>query len=189
MRGERPSPLYTPTSPLSPVQNPAAAPVSAHSAARTKNSNTLRLTNIARLTHPAQQPTVASLDDMAKPPLQLHSPKGQTHPRHYSDAQTALQHYQREIIASATRTRNVTTAITYKPLSPRLLPLGSPGPVTPLKLEEDGGYLMTGANKPSVALDEGGQRELVEKLIEEERQRTEPHVVRPAAISPAGGTS
>lgn len=32
-----------------------------------------------------------------------------------------------------------------KPVSPRLLPLGSPGPVTPMELEESAGYLAAGA--------------------------------------------
>ena len=32
-----------------------------------------------------------------------------------------------------------------KPVSPRLLPLGSPGPVTPMELEESAGYLGAGA--------------------------------------------
>ena len=32
----------------------------------------------------------------------------------------------------------------HKPLSPRLAPLGSPGPVTPMSLESSDGYLALG---------------------------------------------
>ena len=56
-----------------------------------------------------------------------------------------------------------------KPTSPRLEPLGSPGPVTPLELEGDGGYLMAGSRYAEEG--EKGRQELVEKLIREEAGR------------------
>jgi hypothetical protein len=90
-------------------------------------------------------------------------------PRHYSNAQLQLHNYQRELIASATRSKTAPTGI--KPVSPRLLPLGSPGPVTPLMLEEEGGYLVAGANNPNPLLGESGQRDLVERLLREESLR------------------
>jgi hypothetical protein len=37
----------------------------------------------------------------------------------------------------------------YKPVSPRLRPLGSPGPVTPMSLEDGGCYLTAGSSSSS----------------------------------------
>jgi hypothetical protein len=89
-----------------------------------------------------------------------------------SDAKRRLLQYQRDMIAQAMMatnqllvkkphpsgslhpslhpalsTRSVPTMNTHKPTSPRLAPLGSPGPVTPMDLEEsdnEGGYLTKG---------------------------------------------
>ena len=55
-----------------------------------------------------------------------------------------------------------------KPLSPKLQPLGSPGPVTPLMLEDQGGYVTAGARCSGAAQDE-----VVDRLIREEARRRE----------------
>jgi hypothetical protein len=61
----------------------------------------------------------------------------------YTVAQQQLQLQQKEIIQQATRGLLPPHMLQSGPISPRLLPLGSPGPVTPLALEENqGGYLM-----------------------------------------------
>lgn len=54
-----------------------------------------------------------------------------------------------------------------KPVSPRLAPLGSPGPVTPLELEQKEGYLLAGANQNGTA----ESADLVDRLIREETRR------------------
>lgn len=83
---------------------------------------------------------------------------------------------QREIMVSALRASSPSQV--GKPVSPRLLPMGSPGPVTPLELElqEDEGYLVAGAR--NAAAENGGALpdDVVETMIEEElrRQRTRP---------------
>ncbi|KAH0297710.1 hypothetical protein KCU84_g16745, partial [Aureobasidium melanogenum] len=70
-----------------------------------------------------------------------------------------------------------------KPLSPRLAPLGSPGPVTPLELEGQDGYLLAGAHVSSAAAHAAAAQEaaaqlsaqhsdLVDKLIEQEVRRS-----------------
>jgi hypothetical protein len=60
------------------------------------------------------------------------------------------------------------TATGTKPASPRLIPAGSPGPVTPLELENQANdYLMAGS-----AATAGTQGDLVERLIREERKRS-----------------
>jgi hypothetical protein len=51
-----------------------------------------------------------------------------------------------------------------KPTSPRLIPTGSPGPVTPLELEGTDGYLTAGLNKDDHVSH-------VDKLIREEALR------------------
>lgn len=89
-----------------------------------------------------------------------------------SDAKRRLQQYQRDMVAQATqaarqlsRTKGVASLAaahgvpvqkfqtgSHKPVSPRLQPLGSPGPVTPMELEGqagDGGYLTRGRPVPS----------------------------------------
>jgi hypothetical protein len=59
-----------------------------------------------------------------------------------------------------------------KPVSPRLAPLGSPGPITPFELEEsaEGGYLVAGARGEG-ASGRGGEREMVGRMISEELRR------------------
>jgi hypothetical protein len=72
------------------------------------------------------------------------------HVRKTSDVKRKLQQYQREMIAQARMSAHSIAAKTEggktEPLSPRLLPAGSPGPITPLELEMDGedGYLVAG---------------------------------------------
>jgi len=97
------------------------------------------------------------------------SPRSQQ--RQYSDAQRQLYTYQRELVATARVGR--TTVPGPKPASPRLIPLaGSPGPVTPLELENQAdGYLFVGAGSPSTT--KAGQAEHIEKLIREEAARRE----------------
>lgn len=88
----------------------------------------------------------------------------QAHARSGSEAQRRLQQYQRDMVAQATMAASailsksasmsssavssphgrvpVTIFKTHKPVSPRLKPLGSPGPVTPMSLED--GYMALG---------------------------------------------
>ena len=65
-----------------------------------------------------------------------------------------------------------------KPISPRLLPLGSPGPITPFELEESSetGYVVAGAMARTNSLIGGGleserDRELVGRMIQAENDR------------------
>lgn len=65
-----------------------------------------------------------------------------------------------------------------KPISPRLAPLGSPGPITPFELEdsEQAGYVVAGAMGATETLIgrglEGGRdRELVGRMIRAEEER------------------
>ncbi|KAI1452588.1 hypothetical protein F4805DRAFT_23396 [Annulohypoxylon moriforme] len=111
------------------------------------------------------------------------------HSRNESDAKRRLQQYQRDMIAQATialnggnvnaATRSSLRTIGFtsmsKPSKPRLAPLGSPGPVTPMELEgSEDGYL--GARGPADVHVEEITRAI---RAEEERKRRE------GATSPA----
>lgn len=90
------------------------------------------------------------------------SPKQQQ--KLYSEAQKQLYLYQRETLAAHAAFQSTKE----KPDSPRLEPLGSPGPVTPLELEGQEGYLIAGVR---AAGQSDISKELVEKLIEQEAMR------------------
>jgi len=81
------------------------------------------------------------------PTLKLSSsvnPSPRTYHSALSQQQIAFQMQQRELIQQATR-----AAMLGGPVSPRLIPLGSPGPVTPFMLEEsNGGYVMASGSAP-----------------------------------------
>ena len=67
-----------------------------------------------------------------------------------SEHQKALRQYQRELIANAKLASSAAASPVFATnAAPRLDPLGSPGPVTPLALEEEGGYLAAGAGSIS----------------------------------------
>jgi hypothetical protein len=118
------------------------------------------------------------------------SPRAQQ--RLYSEAQKQLYLYHRETLAAQAAVTAAANAGSHrppslrfeKPLSPRLAPLGSPGPVTPLELEGQDGYLMAGAVHASSAAAHAAaaqeaaaqlsaqHSDLVDKLIEQEVRRS-----------------
>lgn len=87
--------------------------------------------------------------------------------RLYSEAQKQLYLFQRETIAAHAGF----VPSREEPDSPRLVPLGSPGPVTPLELEGQEGYLVAGARAAGQNDIASRSKELVEKLIEQEALR------------------
>lgn len=68
--------------------------------------------------------------------------------------------YQQQLMANAARQARGAS----KPTSPKLAPLDSPGPVTPMELEGAEGYLTAGMKHSDAAAH-------VEKLIREEASR------------------
>ncbi|PGH23046.1 hypothetical protein AJ80_02819 [Polytolypa hystricis UAMH7299] len=136
------------------------------------NSSSFHLNNLPRF-HPAvyQSSPKSSKSKQIhhQPPSPLQSrPQPSRIP---SGSREALRQY-RELVASmAAASRNATPSISVpKPSKPRLDPLGSPGPVTPLALEDEdleGGYF---AGQGGV---HGGVRpeELMQKLIQRENER------------------
>lgn len=120
-------------------------------------------------------------------------PGSATHAWQTSDAQRKLQRYQRDIVLSGTRTAllNTKKSPLAWPSSPRLDPLGSPGPVTPLMLGGQDDYFLAG---PGTALrskpKESERRDLADRLIATERDRhlhPERFERHSPAVSPAGG--
>lgn len=105
------------------------------------------------------------------------------HSRNESEVKRRLAQYQRDMIAQAAMAiggSNVNRAMVpsianmgfshvYKPDKPRLQPLGSPGPVTPMELEGADGYLdVRGSTEET-------QREEMARVmrLDEERRRRE----------------
>jgi len=101
------------------------------------------------------------------------APSQPHHTRKKSDIKKKLQQYQRDMVEQAALAGRMPFP-GAKPISPRLLPLGSPGPVTPMELEEGAGYLGAGAKALS-------QSELIARMnqAEEEIARREGSPVGP----------
>lgn len=169
-----------PSSPLSPKPFDLQYTTMASSARRPHSSRSLSSARSAALKlpslprfHPANFPSSQASSYTTTPASGINSPQPPMSPRsqqrQYSDAQKQLYVYQREMLAAAGGKTYGKSAST-RPDSPRLIPAGSPGPVTPLELENGaaGGYLMAGA---SPTASEAAQRDFVEKLIREEAAR------------------
>ncbi|KAI4210120.1 MAG: hypothetical protein LQ351_007023 [Letrouitia transgressa] len=182
------SPLYTPSSPLSPTM-PVRSPQGTHQVRQSapRRPSNLHIPNLPPF-HPANYELRNS------PHRSSHTASPSAPPsRQLSDAQQKLQQYQRDIIMGATRAAGRTSMSPgpiSKPTPPRLHPLGSPGPVTPLVLEGHDDYLTAGVGTGHSPLKEKKRQELLDKLICEENERRmhpgrmESHS---PAISPAGG--
>lgn len=100
------------------------------------------------------------------------------HERRGSDVKRKIQQYQREMIASSRAGHRSaggsTKAALTKPDSPKLLPCGSPGPITPFELEEAAGYLIAGGRAPraiDVDLQRQNDLDMVTRMIETEENR------------------
>lgn len=179
MPSPRSSPALRPTSPLSPGSRAAShfdaiqppSPRSIHARAglgqRRPPTGSLHLPSLPRF-HPANYPSAhssaqATPDGMGNSPQPPLSPRT----RQFSDAQRHLYLHQREMVCAATR--DLSASQMGKPDGPRLAPLGSPGPVTPLELERDEGYLVAGAR--NAGREQAPTDELVDKLIRQEKTR------------------
>ena len=175
--------------PLPPV-SPPVRPSSSQKPRQpvVKPTPNLRLNPLPRF-HPANFESPPGAKPTRRNP---HSGAATPHHRQYSDAQHKIQQYQRDIVAaSAARAASLPISPTAiaKPNAPRLDPLGSPGPVTPLKLEPSDDYIGGAAlGSPGPKPDRG--RELVQRLVDKENERRRysrrSESLSPA-VSPAGG--
>lgn len=194
MRSGQDSQTYTPSSPLSPTMPTPPVPSAHHvraNARRAPLAANLRLSSLPRF-HPANFPSNDS-SSSTSPRTSSRPPSAQYPPRPLSEAQVKLQQYQRDLIAVAARSSRSVISPTagVKPSPPRLHPLGSPGPVTPMVLEGQGDYLIAGAGGANSKMGlVGDGREMVEKMIQQENERRNysgrKERISPA-VSPAGG--
>ncbi|KAL8846821.1 MAG: hypothetical protein Q9221_008107 [Calogaya cf. arnoldii] len=181
------SPLYTPSSPLSstrPVQSVQASPQPNARPPSSKQQGRRQPAALAIPSLPAFHP--ANYESRNSSP-QSSRPVGSTHSRQVSEAQRQYQQHQRELILNYTRNavRNSGKAPVLPPISPRLNPLGSPGPITPLTLEGQSDYFVSGPRKGSTSTSKGKERrDIVERMIGGYPERAERHS---PAVSPAGG--
>ena len=157
---------YTPSSPLSPTMNPSTRPISpqpARSRARhsPKSSKSMRLGNLPRY-HPAvfqsQSQTSEPTSNPRSPTSPLLVSGGQ--PRLTVDSPGLMRQYQRELLARAdVSSRIAASPYTAKPDAPRIDPANSPGPVTPLVLENSGDYFMVAGGGSCPAESPGSRSE------------------------------
>ena len=181
-----------PSSPLSPAAPPplsTISPSAQQSSSRksrqstTKPTANLRLNPLPRF-HPANFETPSPSPNMSR--QNPHSSPAKPHHRQFSDAQHKLQQYQRDVVAaSAARAASLSKSpsVTAKPNAPRLDPMGSPGPVTPLMLEPADDYLGASTlGSPGSRPDRG--RELVQRLVDKENERRR-YPRRSESLSPA----
>ena len=177
--------------PLSPIPTPPPSSLSAGlrpltSSPRGKDMRLPPLP-IPRF-HPSnyENPTASST---LRSPAVNRSPVAPHHHRHQSDARLMLKQHQRDLITSATRPTNspIMPGGSKTPRGPHLQPRGSPGPATPLALDEQVDYMTAGLN--GTALGEGSSRELVDRMIGYESDRRAGLHSGPSspAVSPAGG--
>ncbi|KXT18991.1 hypothetical protein AC579_8770 [Pseudocercospora musae] len=183
MPSPRTSPSVRPPSPMSPgykasshfdtLQLPPQRPTmhqrkSSNNQRPAVSRNALKLPSLPTF-HPANYPSsnhYSSTPDGNSHASSPHTPiSPRARQRMYSDAQKQLYFNQREMLNATLKASSP-----GKPDSPRLAPLGSPGPVTPLELERGEGYLIAGA-RSTCATNETPSQELVENLIRAEVQR------------------
>nr|POE48993.1 hypothetical protein CFP56_32145 [Quercus suber] len=169
-----------PSSPLSPgyktqrfdsLQLPSARNIHSRTGVSQRRlpNGPMRLPSLPRF-HPANYPSAQSSAQVT-PDGAGHSPTTPLSPRShqhmYSEAQRQLFMHQREMVSTANRDHF--SHQPGKPAGPRLAPMGSPGPVTPLELEGEESYLVAGAR--STAKQTSSTDDLVDKLIRDEVKR------------------
>jgi len=145
---------YTPTSPLSPRPPSSHGPLAAqpprpraqHGRQASRNLHM----NLPRF-HPAN---FAHLDSPATPSSTVQSPAitlNRVTAPVAPESPRLMREKQREFLERANLSSKIAaSSMGVKPGSPRLDPLGSPGPVTPLALDEAGDYFQVkGAGKVS----------------------------------------
>ncbi|KAI4190021.1 MAG: hypothetical protein LQ346_004997 [Caloplaca aetnensis] len=195
MRPDRggPSAMYTPSSPLSPTMAAYSPSILGQQNGRAHSANAQGRVQPVPLAIPLLPPFHPANYESRKSTPRNARPINSAHGRQVSDAQKKLHKYQRELVINATRTfgGSTTKSPLPRPTSPRLNPLGSPGPVTPLRLEGESDYFLAGCGTASPSASKDSERsEMVERLIAVERDR----LARPErpghhspTISPAGG--
>ncbi|KAL9006809.1 MAG: hypothetical protein Q9188_000420 [Gyalolechia gomerana] len=195
MRPDRgqPSPTYTP-SPLSPTMPAHSTSPMTLQTARSQSRNQQGRSRPGPLAIPSLPPFhPANYESRSSSPRNTSHLGSATHNRQTSGAQRKIQQYQRDVVLSATRTAilNTTKSPLARPSSPRLNPLGSPGPVTPLMLGgQDDYFIVRSGSASRLAVKESERRDMADRLIAAEKERlSHPQMFErhSPAVSPAGG--
>ncbi|KAF7585476.1 hypothetical protein BBP40_010825 [Aspergillus hancockii] len=161
-------------SPVSPTMSPSARPASpqpprSRAPNPTKSVPSIHLSNLPRF-HPAI--FQASSGSQGQPP----SPRQPRQPsyRMSSGPRDPMWQYQ-DYMDTVTISKTPSRPLSPSPSAPRLDPLLSPGPVTPLALEEASGYLISGPSNSSAFCSRdntaGPAPDLVDRLITRENER------------------
>jgi hypothetical protein len=157
--------------PVRPISPPPSRPRASNPS---KPVHSIHLGNLPRF-HPAvYQPPTGNQPQQSPSPLQ---PRPSQQYRIQSGPRDALRQYRELVTGTVLASRSASSTSSTKPSKPRLDPLNSPGPVTPLALEEgEGGYLAAGeAGSPEGSALENRTAaptpELVERLIRRESER------------------
>ncbi|PUU78475.1 hypothetical protein B9Z19DRAFT_1101333 [Tuber borchii] len=160
LSGERPpSPLTLTSAPAPPSVIPmTAAGISAStsvakstSSSRRSPAASLKLSMLPSASASMVQPPTSAAAAATVTASQMSATSAYIHHHqayaHSLSAQHKLQLHQKEIISQATRAAGIPPhLLSTGPMSPRLIPLGSPGPVTPLTLEDNpGGFFASHA--------------------------------------------
>ncbi|EEH18280.1 hypothetical protein PABG_00843 [Paracoccidioides brasiliensis Pb03] len=155
---------------MSPSLRPNSSPPSfSHSRVSPKPKQHIHLGNLPRF-HPAVYQSTSNNSHRPPSPLQQRPTQPYRIPPGSRDV---LRQYCDFVAGVSLNPRNSSSSAGMKPSKPRLDPLGSPGPVTPLALEEEnkGGYFDAGsANSPNCSATVSPQK-LVEKLIQHDSER------------------
>ena len=181
MHSPRTASAMRPSSPLSPrfdssaryqtLQPPSTRPFSPRGSTtqqRRQHASHLALPGLPRF-HPANFPSTHSsgVNTPGSGPTSPQAPPSpQMQQKLYMDAQKQLLLYQQEALPRPSSQGS----LRQKPHSPRLVPLGSPGPVTPLELEEHDNYLAVGSTTASRPFNLQHSDELTTKLAQIARQ-------------------
>ncbi|KAI4151847.1 MAG: hypothetical protein L6R39_001945 [Caloplaca ligustica] len=187
-----PSPMYTPSSPLSPTMAPYTTTPFTQQNARAQPKQPRSRVAPEPLAIPSLPPFHPANYESRHASPHNSRPGSSSHGRQLSDAQKKILKNQRELVINAARAATVKSPLA-RPTSPRLNPLvGSPGPVTPLMLESQSDYFSAGSSSasPTSPKSTTDRKELMERLIATERDRAA-HPERAdrhsPAVSPAGG--
>ncbi|WEW57315.1 hypothetical protein PRK78_002780 [Emydomyces testavorans] len=174
MLADRPTTICASKPPHSNMTSSLRASSPTPSGSRPRHSSktpTFHLGTLPRF-HPAVYQGSNPNNFPPQPPAPVQQRSSQQY-RASSNSRDVLRQY-RELVAGIT-SRGPTSVPCTKPSKPRLDPTGSPGPVTPLTLEEqEDGYFTAGAVRSSESrsrADHPPPKEMLERLLHQEHER------------------
>ncbi|KAL4806207.1 hypothetical protein BDV18DRAFT_138995 [Aspergillus unguis] len=138
---------------------------------KAKSAPSFQLGDLPRF-HPAVYQSGGSQTVTNQPPSPRQT-RQHTH-RPTATSRNPISQY-REFVEGVVLQKPVSRPLSPSPTAPRLNPLNSPGPVTPLALEDAGGYLSAGASRSEMSPRDfqhsAPAPELLERLIARENER------------------